>query len=141
MPRTLAFSAALLLAPAAAQANILRNNSFKTTVAVQGGTSGFPVPAPRGISYYERAVGFAPWGVSAYKSFRGFDRNDCAPAFGFGCTGKENWVATVEDAWPEGVLPTPVTMCQTIDMQASAKRLAGDFATSTFAVAVSDEAT
>lgn len=71
MSRTLAFSAALLLAPAAAQANILRNNSFKTTVAGQGGTSGLQVPAPQRISDYDRAVGFAPWGAWAYKSFGG----------------------------------------------------------------------
>ena len=137
----LAFGATLLLVPAAAQANVLLNSRFETTVTAAGALSGFPVPAPPSIPDYEKTIGFAPWAVSAHNSLGGVGERACPGAFGFGRTGKGNWVATLNSALPGGVLPTPVAGYQTVDLQAGAYRFGGDFAMSLFAVAVGDNQT
>lgn len=136
--RALAFGAALLLAPAAAQANVLLNGSFENIVIVGSSAGGFPVPAPPNTPDYNKSIGFQHWAASAHNGLDGIDGAACPAAFGFGCTGKGNWVATVESALPKWALPTPVALYQTVDLQAGAYRFGGDFAMSIVNVAVGD---
>lgn len=139
--RALAFGAALLLAPVAAQANVLLDGSFETTVTVAGAPCGFPVPAPPNIPDHDKTIGFQPWAASAHNGLGGIDGSACPAAFGFGCTGKGNWVATLESHLPSGVLPTPLALYQTVDLQAGADRFGGDFAMGIAAVVVGDNET
>lgn len=134
----LALGVALIAAPRAAEANLLLNGSLEATVTVKRGSSGFPVPAPPGTPDFDEVIGFQSWAVSAHNRLGGIAGSACPAAFGLGCSGKGNWVATVNSSLPSGALPTPVAMYQTVGLQAGAYRFGGDFAMSIFAVAVGD---
>lgn len=117
---------------------MLLNGSLETTIITERGTSGYPSPAPSETPNFNQVIGFPHWAVSAHNRAGGIEGSTCPPAFGFGCIGKGNWVATVNSSLPPGALPTPVAMYQTVDLQAGAYRFGGDFAMSIFAVAVGD---
>lgn len=101
-------AATLALAPAAAQANLLLNGSLEATVTVKAPAGGFPVPAPPDTPDFEEDIGFQHWAASAYNRLGGVDVCACPAVFAFGCTGKGNWVATVNSTLPKRTKPVTV---------------------------------
>jgi hypothetical protein len=104
---------ALFAAPQATKANLLSNATFEQVTS--NGTA-FPQFSPDN------------WTVSAVNALGGVAAIGCPAFFGSGCAGKGNNVTILQDSIPQGVLPKPVALSQTVMLDPGAYRFGGEFA-------------
>jgi len=125
----LVLGALLVGVPKLAVANVLLNGDFETTVAVESGSSGFPVPPPAGTPDFRKTLGFPGWAASAHNSLAGLGVETCSSTFfGPDCAGRGTF-ASLSDVVPAGVLPRPVAIYQTVQLVPNiVYSFGGDFA-------------
>jgi hypothetical protein len=101
---------ALIAAPQAVKANLLKNPKFELVTPV--GTELAP----------------NDWTVSALNPLGGVAVEACPGFFGSGCSDKGSYVALLQDEIPQGVLPKPVALSQAVTLNPGAYRFGGEFA-------------
>ncbi|WP_291299046.1 hypothetical protein [Elioraea sp.] len=106
-------SASLIVGAGSAKANFLINSTFEQVTSTGGQ---FPQFSPDN------------WIVSAVNGSGGVVAIACPTFFGSGCAGKGNYVTTLQDAIPQGVLPKPVAFSQTVTLNPGDYRFGGEVA-------------
>lgn len=106
-------SASLIFGAGGAKANFLINSTFEQ---VTSNGAQFPQFSPNN------------WNVSAVNALGGVAAIGCPAFFGSGCADKGNYVTVLQDSIPQGVLPRPVALSQTITLDPGDYRFGGEFA-------------
>jgi hypothetical protein len=103
---------ALIAAPQAVKANLLKNPKFELVT---------PVGNPPDLSPND-------WTVSWLNPAGGVAVLACPGFFGSLCSDKGSYVALLSDSIPQGVLPKPVALSQAVTLNPGAYRFGGEFA-------------